>query len=58
VRGNRRVTSRNAEATYEALDKYARDLTAEVRRGSTLTPTLALTLTLTLTLSRGARGAA
>ena len=29
VRGNRRVTSRNAEATYEALSKYARDLTAE-----------------------------
>ena len=33
VRGNRRVTSRNAEGTYEALDKYARDLTAEARAG-------------------------
>ena len=33
MRGNRRVTSRNAEATYEALDKYARDLTAEARAG-------------------------
>ncbi|MEA3208485.1 MAG: ATP-dependent Clp protease ATP-binding subunit ClpB [Chthoniobacter sp.] len=27
VRGNQRVTSANPEATYEALDKYGRDLT-------------------------------
>ena len=33
VRGNRRVMSRNAEATYEALEKYARDLTADARAG-------------------------
>ena len=28
VRGNQRVTSANPEATYEALEKYGRDLTA------------------------------
>jgi ATP-dependent Clp protease ATP-binding subunit ClpB len=27
VRGNQRVTSANPEATYEALEKYGRDLT-------------------------------
>lgn len=30
VRGGQRVTSRNPEATYEALLKYGRDLTEEV----------------------------
>ncbi len=33
VRGNQRVTSQNPEATYEALEKYGRDLVAEVRGG-------------------------
>ena len=33
VRGNRRVTSRSAEATYEALERYARDLTADAKAG-------------------------
>ncbi|MFD3447323.1 ATP-dependent chaperone ClpB [Microbacteriaceae bacterium 4G12] len=33
VRGNQRVTSQNPEATYEALQKYGRDLVAEVRQG-------------------------
>src|SRR5271155_117530 len=32
VRGNQRVTSQNPEATYEALQKYGRDLTALARR--------------------------
>src|SRR5712672_3569229 len=32
VRGTQRVTSQNPEATYEALDKYARDLTDLARR--------------------------
>jgi len=32
VRGSQRVTSQNPEATYEALEKYARDLTALARR--------------------------
>ncbi len=32
VRGNQRVTSQNPEATFEALDKYARDLTEMARR--------------------------
>ncbi len=32
VRGSQRVTSQNPEATYEALDKYARDLTELARR--------------------------
>ena len=27
VRGNQRVTTQNPEATYEALEKYGRDLT-------------------------------
>lgn len=33
IRGNQRVTSQNPEATYEALEKYGRDLTAEVKSG-------------------------
>jgi ATP-dependent Clp protease ATP-binding subunit ClpB len=33
VRGNRRVTSPEAESTYEALDKYSVDLTAAARDG-------------------------
>jgi ATP-dependent Clp protease ATP-binding subunit ClpB len=33
VRGNQRVVSANPEATYEALEKYGRDLVAEARRG-------------------------
>lgn len=32
VRGNQRVTSANPEETYEALDKYGRDLTELARR--------------------------
>ena len=31
VRGSKRVTSDNPEAAFEALDKYARDLTADAR---------------------------
>nr|WP_239534609.1 ATP-dependent chaperone ClpB [Priestia taiwanensis] len=33
VRGNQRVTSQNPEVTYEALEKYGRDLVQEVRSG-------------------------
>jgi ATP-dependent Clp protease ATP-binding subunit ClpB len=33
VRGGQRVTSPNPEATYQALEKYGRDLTAEARAG-------------------------
>ncbi len=33
VRGGQRVTSPNPEATYAALEKYGRDLTAEARAG-------------------------
>ncbi len=33
VRGSQRVTSKDPESTYEALEKYARDLTAEAREG-------------------------
>ena len=33
VRGSQRVTSPNPEATYQALEKYGRDLTAEARAG-------------------------
>lgn len=33
VRGNRRVTSQDAEASYEALEKYAVDLTAQAEEG-------------------------
>ncbi|MEK4234412.1 ATP-dependent chaperone ClpB [Paenibacillus sp. FSL H7-0714] len=33
IRGHQRVTSREPEATYEVLEKYGRDLVAEVRAG-------------------------
>src|SRR6185436_17146918 len=33
IRGNQRVTSENPEATYEALEKYGRDLTDAARKG-------------------------
>ena len=33
VRGNQRVTSDNPESTYQALEKYGRDLTAMARQG-------------------------
>lgn len=33
IRGNNKVTSRNPEASYEALKKYARDLTAAAAEG-------------------------
>jgi ATP-dependent Clp protease ATP-binding subunit ClpB len=33
VRGNRRVTSQDAESTYESLEKYSVDLTAAARDG-------------------------
>jgi ATP-dependent Clp protease ATP-binding subunit ClpB len=33
VRGSQRVTSENPEATYQALEKYGRDLTDAARRG-------------------------
>ncbi|HEX9045112.1 MAG TPA: ATP-dependent chaperone ClpB [Candidatus Limnocylindrales bacterium] len=33
VRGGQRVTSPNPESTYEALEKYGRDLTQEARAG-------------------------
>lgn len=33
VRGNQRVTSANPEATYEALQKYGRDLVKEAQKG-------------------------
>ena len=33
VRGGRKVTTENPEATFEALSKYARDLTEEARSG-------------------------
>jgi ATP-dependent Clp protease ATP-binding subunit ClpB len=39
VRGTQRVTSQNPEATYEALEKYARDLT-ELARKSKLDPVI------------------
>jgi len=39
VRGSQRVTSQNPEATYEALEKYARDLT-ELARKSKLDPVI------------------
>ncbi len=34
VRGNQRVTSQDPEGTYEALEKYARDLTEEAEQGN------------------------
>jgi len=33
VRGNQRVTTQNPETTYEALEKYGRDLTASAQKG-------------------------
>jgi ATP-dependent Clp protease ATP-binding subunit ClpB len=33
TRGSQRVTSKDPEATYQALEKYGRDLTAMARRG-------------------------
>ena len=33
VRGSQHVTSQNPETTYQALEKYGRDLTAEARAG-------------------------
>ncbi|MBO0842659.1 MAG: ATP-dependent chaperone ClpB [Nocardioides sp.] len=33
VRGNRRVTSQDAEASYEALEKYSQDLTDAAEKG-------------------------
>ena len=33
IRGSQRVTSQNPEATYEALEKYGRDLTELAREG-------------------------
>ncbi len=33
VRGNQRVTSSNPEATYQALERYGRDLTEAARQG-------------------------
>ncbi|HEX3219422.1 MAG TPA: AAA family ATPase, partial [Candidatus Limnocylindria bacterium] len=33
IRGSQRVTSENPEATYQALEKYGRDLTDAARRG-------------------------
>src|ERR1700689_806267 len=33
VRGSQKVTDQNPEAKYQALDKYARDLTEQARRG-------------------------
>jgi ATP-dependent Clp protease ATP-binding subunit ClpB len=39
VRGGQRVTSPNPESTYQALEKYGRDLTADARAG-TLDPVI------------------
>jgi len=33
IRGNQRVTSKNPEATYQALERYAIDLTERARKG-------------------------
>ena len=33
VRGNQRVTTQNPEETYQALEKYGRDLTQYARQG-------------------------
>ena len=41
IRGNQRVTSENPEATYEALEKYGRDLTEAARKGL-LDPVIAI----------------
>lgn len=34
IRGSQRITSREPEGTYEALEKYGRDLVAQVRAGN------------------------
>lgn len=34
IRGNQRVTSQDPEATYEALEKFGRDLVEEVKKGA------------------------
>jgi ATP-dependent Clp protease ATP-binding subunit ClpB len=39
IRGNQRVTSENPETTYQALEKYGRDLT-ELARGGKLDPVI------------------
>ena len=39
VRGSHRVTSQDPESSYQALEKYGRDLTAEARKG-TLDPVI------------------
>ena len=39
VRGSQRVTSQNPESTYQALERYGRDLTALARKG-TLDPVI------------------
>ena len=33
VRGNQRITDRDPEGKFQALEKYTRDLTALARRG-------------------------
>ncbi|TFG68690.1 MAG: AAA family ATPase, partial [Anaerolineales bacterium] len=33
IRGSQRVTSQNPESTYQSLEKYGRDLTAQARQG-------------------------
>jgi len=33
IRGSQRITDQNPEGTYQALEKYARDLTEEARKG-------------------------
>ena len=33
MRGNKRITSRSPEATYESLEKFARDLTEQAKEG-------------------------
>ena len=38
IRGNRRVESENAEAKYQMLQKYARDLTVHWPARAKLTP--------------------
>ena len=40
VRGNRRVTSQDAESTYEALEKYSVDLTEAAEEGPGLDPVI------------------
>jgi len=40
VRGSQRVTDQNPEAKYQALERYARDLTEQARARESLTPSL------------------